>query len=314
MDRSPWHNGEDKIHTTLGVTEKMHSLGRRMIRDHMPDQHREFYESLEFVILSALDKNGDIWPFVWAGPSGFISSPDAKTLIIDRGPLVGQPDDLLLGVGDKISLLGIVPETKRRNRMNGTITRSSAEKITITVDQSYGNCPRYIHVREKGKSCVAGTVETRKTLSPEDKVLIRAASTLFIASRPDRISDDPRDGIDVNHRGGLPGFVIIRSDDALIIPDYHGNNFFNTFGNILKDSRVGLLIPNFDTGDLLTLSGHGEVIFNDPADTELYGSDRYLIVSPRIIRKVPQAFPYIHKVAEYSLNPPEPPTNPKTIV
>jgi hypothetical protein len=34
----------------------------------------------------------------------------------------------------------------------------------------------------------------------------------------------------------------------LQIPDYRGNNMFNTIGNILTDPRAGLAIPDFETG------------------------------------------------------------------
>lgn len=307
IEDTPWHSGEAQIHKALELTDKMEKLGKRMIRDYMPDQHREFYAELEFVILSALDPTGRVWPFVWAGKAGFISSPDSKHLIIKKGSLPGQPDDLLLRVGDKISLLGIVPETKRRNRLNATITKADKTLIKVRVDQSYGNCPRYIHVREKGKTTQAGTVEDRETLNEEDKALITAADTLFIASRAPKVERDPRKGIDVNHRGGLPGFIKLVDENVFIIPDYDGNNFFNTFGNILNDPRVGLLIPNLETGDMLTLNGQAEVVLEDQAGIELYGSHRYLIFTADKIRRANRAFPFIHAVTEYSENPPHPP-------
>jgi len=305
VKETPWHAGEMKMHTSLGLTEKMESLGRRMIRDFMPDQHREFYSELEFVVLSALDKEGRIWPFIWTGAPGFISSPSPKDLVINLGPLVGQPEGLLLGKGNKISLLGITPETKRRNRLNGTIIESGANKIRVRTDQSYGNCPRYIHVRRKGETRKAGTVENRETLSVEDKTLIGLADTIFIGSRALNIGDDPRAGIDVNHRGGLPGFVTVRNDGSVIVPDYAGNNFFNTLGNISDDPRTGILIPNFETGDLLTLNGKAEVILNDDKGLPLYGSHRYLIFFPDKIRRANGAFPFYHDITEYSSNPPK---------
>lgn len=306
MEHTPWHNGEVQIHKSLGITEKMNKLGQLMIRDHMPDQHREFYVGLEFLVLSALDETGRVWPFIWAGQLGFISSPDPKHLVIKNGSLSGQPDGLLLREGDKISILGIVPETKRRNRLNGTIIRTDRTEIEVRVDQSYGNCPRYIHVREKGENIRSGIVEDRETLSIEDKTFIAASDTLFIASRVAEVESDPRKGIDINHRGGPTGFIKLRAENSLVIPDYAGNNFFNTFGNILNDPRTGVLIPNFQTGDLLTLNGKAEVVLNDPAGTELYGSHRYLVFTPDKIRRANNAFPFTHTLTEYSTTPPQP--------
>ena len=306
MEDSYWHNGESQIHAALGITEKMQRLGELMIRNYMPVQHRDFFTELEFVVLSALDEYGRVWPFIWSGKSGFISSPNPTHLVIERGPISGQPDGLLLRAGDKISLLGIVPETKRRNRMNGTIVTADPLKIEIKVDQSFGNCPRYIHMRAKGRNTKPGPVKDRKKLSDADKAHISAADTLFIASRVPNLDATPHRGIDVNHRGGLPGFVKLQDDNAIIIPDYAGNNFFNTLGNILKDSRAGLLIPNFESGDILILNGHAKVILEDHESAEKFGSHRYIIFTPNIIRGANSAFPFIHALSEYSKSPPQP--------
>ncbi|MEP1230715.1 MAG: pyridoxamine 5'-phosphate oxidase family protein [Litorimonas sp.] len=306
MEDTPWHSGESHIHEALQIIDKMKDLGQRMIRDYMPDQHREFFSELDFVILSALDQSGRVWPFIWSGEVGFMSSPDPKYLIIKKGPLSGQPEGLLLQTGDKVSVLGIVPETKRRNRMNGTITKADDTMVEVKVDQSYGNCPRYIHVRERGNNNKAGSVEDRESLSVEDKTLIAAADTLFIATRVRSIKSDPRKGVDVNHRGGPAGFITLRDDNSIVIPDYAGNNFFNAYGNILNDPRIGLLIPNLETGDILTLNGRAEVVLEDYAGTELYGSHRYLIFSPDKIRRANTAFPFVYALTEYSASPPHP--------
>jgi len=61
--------------------------------------------------------------------------------------------------------------------------------------------------------------------------------------------------MDASHRGGEPGFVQVLDDNHLLWPDYAGNNHFNTLGNLLVDSRVGLLFVDFAGGHLLQLSG-----------------------------------------------------------
>lgn len=37
-ESSPFHQGEQAIQQRLGVRESVEKLGRRMIRDHIPDQ------------------------------------------------------------------------------------------------------------------------------------------------------------------------------------------------------------------------------------------------------------------------------------
>ena len=59
----------------------------------------------------------------------------------------------------------------------------------------------------------------------------------------------------MSHRGGQPGFVDVQGN-SLTIPDFRGNRFFNTLGNLLGDPRAGLLFVDFTSGDLLQLQGN----------------------------------------------------------
>ncbi|HKY46193.1 MAG TPA: pyridoxamine 5'-phosphate oxidase family protein [Pyrinomonadaceae bacterium] len=65
--------------------------------------------------------------------------------------------------------------------------------------------------------------------------------------------------MDVSRRGGETGFVRI-DGSRLTIPDFAGNRFFNTLGNLLLNPRAGLLFIDFNSGDLLLLSGRIEII------------------------------------------------------
>ncbi|MEO9517879.1 MAG: pyridoxamine 5'-phosphate oxidase family protein [Paracoccaceae bacterium] len=304
-----WHEGERALHRSLGVEEKMQTRGQIVVRGYMPDQHREFFEKLRFLVLSAVDKDGRVWPFMRFGGVGFIQSPDSTTLVVSSQPLPSEPDGLDLNEGAKISVLGIELETKRRNRMNGTISYRDHQQLHISVDQSFGNCPRYIHVRKRVKSAssLAEKLSQSKKFNAADFNKMRRADMLFIASRAPELTQDRRAGVDVNHRGGLPGFVRVLDDQTLIIPDYDGNKFFNTFGNIMRDPRCGIQFPDFQTGDLLTLNGHAEVIADDPTGMATYGSNRYLKFKAEILRRAVGAFALCYHLQDVSDNPPEPP-------
>jgi predicted pyridoxine 5'-phosphate oxidase superfamily flavin-nucleotide-binding protein len=56
-------------------------------------------------------------------------------------------------------------------------------------------------------------------------------------------------------------------DDAttLTAPDFTGNNFFNTLGNIASEPRAGLLFVDFQNGDMLYLAVHAEIIWDEDA-------------------------------------------------
>ena len=59
---SPFHQGEQQVQTLLGVRDKMERFGRKVVRDHMPDQHQAFYRQLPFIFVGHADDDG--WP--WA--------------------------------------------------------------------------------------------------------------------------------------------------------------------------------------------------------------------------------------------------------
>ena len=71
---SPWHEGELIIQRSVGVAEQMDGVGRTRVRKFLLQQHREFFELLPFVVLGAIDSNGDAWATLRAGYPGFLHS------------------------------------------------------------------------------------------------------------------------------------------------------------------------------------------------------------------------------------------------
>ncbi|MEP5729494.1 MAG: pyridoxamine 5'-phosphate oxidase family protein [Sulfitobacter sp.] len=296
-----FHEGERSLHQKLDIEDRLQQLGLRMIRDHMPDQHRDFFGALESVHIGAVDSSGHPWAIMRTGDAGFMTSPDDKTLMISSTSLVGEPLDLDFSTGAKVSVVGIEFETQRRNRMNATVRATEEGKLSFHVDQSYGNCPKYIQVRNK---TLAGVTTPRPsvtaaTLSAADRKQITKADTLLIASRAAKLNDDPRAGVDINHRGGMPGFVTILDDTTLQFPDYKGNNFYNTYGNIMTDARVGLQFVDFETGTLLNVKGTAEVI-EDLNDGELPLMGRGLRIKVQTVNRTQGALPLRYTFGAYS--------------
>jgi predicted pyridoxine 5'-phosphate oxidase superfamily flavin-nucleotide-binding protein len=71
-NESPFHRGEKELQPRLGIRGKMEQADRRMIRDHMPQQHREFFSQLPLLLvgtaaaLIARSENwGDILQWTW---------------------------------------------------------------------------------------------------------------------------------------------------------------------------------------------------------------------------------------------------------
>jgi predicted pyridoxine 5'-phosphate oxidase superfamily flavin-nucleotide-binding protein len=283
--RGPWHEGERAMQERLGMAERMAEVGPRLIRGHMPDQHREFFEQLPFVLVGSVDERGHAWASVLSGAPGFLRSGDPHTLSITAD--VTQVPGVALG--REIGLLGIEPHTRRRNRMNGTITAVGPGEVTVAVEQSFGNCPKYIHPRELVASAEPpGAIERFERLDARARSLIAAADTLFVCSYVDI---DGRRQVDVSHRGGPAGFVRLDTDGTLTIPDYVGNRFFNTLGNITLQPRVGLLFIDFESGDVLQIAGTAQ-IWND-GDARLASlpaAERAWTVQPRAGQRVSAGF------------------------
>ncbi|MGF7154327.1 FAD-binding oxidoreductase [Novosphingobium gossypii] len=270
-----WHEGERFIQEKVGVAERMASVGQRVIRDYMPDQHREFYAKLPFIVLGSVDEAGAPWATFLEGGSGFISSPDATTLRI--GATADPTDPAASGIapGKPIGLLGIEMHTRRRNRMNGVVGEAT-NGFRIDVDQSFGNCPRYIQLRDFSYARDPGTpylgdVEALTALDARARAMIGGADSFFVASYAER---DDRRQVDVSHRGGKAGFVRIADDGTLTIPDFDGNLFFNTLGNILLNGKAGLLFVDYASGDVLQMTGTAEVIFDSPEIAAFQGTER----------------------------------------
>ncbi len=76
---SPFHRGEQELQLRLGMRDKMERLGRRMIRDHMPEEHREFFSQLPLLLVGTVDASGRPWASVLAGKPGFLDPIDART-------------------------------------------------------------------------------------------------------------------------------------------------------------------------------------------------------------------------------------------
>ena len=271
---SPFHEGERVFHERYGITERMEAIGQQYVRPFMPDEHRIFFAQLPFLVVGSVDDGGRPWASMLFGQPGFVSSPDSTTLEIAALPLSGDPLERNVKEGAQVSFLGIEPPTRRRNRVNATITAVGQQGIAARVDQSFGNCPKYIQSRSMEflrdpAGQFSAPVEMLAALDDAARSLISASDTLYVASRAPRGENRDVDGVDVNHRGGTPGFVKVEGD-TLTIPDYAGNNFFNSLGNMIVNPKAGLYFVDFDSGDSLQLTGATEILWEDHPEVKAF--------------------------------------------
>lgn len=287
----PWHAGELALQARFGVAAKMEDVGRRVVRDYMPDQHREFFAQMPFVVLGSVAPDGRVWATLRAGPPGFLHSPDARILDMHLPRDAADPADAGMEDGQPVGLLGIDLMTRRRNRMNGVLRHadSAGAGFHIDVAQSFGNCPRYIQQRAfsftrdpSEQTSIAPLA--MDALDSRARALIASADAFFVASYADR--PDAGRQVDVSHRGGKPGFVRLDADGGLTIPDFAGNLFFNTLGNFMVNPTAGVTFADFETGELLQMSGRVEVIVDSPEIAAFQGAERLWRFFPeKIVRR-----------------------------
>ena len=292
LNTSPFHEGEQRVQTCLGVRDQIEPWARQVVRPYLPEEHRAFHASLPFLVAAARDRKGRPWATLLAGPPGFVRSPDPGRLSIAAQPVPGDALQGALTPGVDLGILGIDLESRRRNRVNGRIGKGSGSALHFDVNQAFGNCPQYIHERSwtRVPEPTPRTPARRSSrLSPAMSKWIQGADTFFIASGHQGDGDKPIYGMDASHRGGEPGFVHVESDTRLVFPDYAGNNHYNTIGNLIVDPRAGLLFVDFEGGSLLQLTGRTSIDWDSQEVSRFPGARRLVYFTLEEVIELPAA-------------------------
>lgn len=285
VSRSPWHEGELALQRVVGVEQQMSAVGSKVVRPFLTPQLQSFFPQLPFVAAAAVDSDGWPWVTLLEGSPGFVHAPDESRLDLALTPPADDPLTPLLTNGAHIGLLGIELHTRRRNRVNGVLQGTAAE-WQLEVVHAFGNCPQYIHdwsamrpVLPQPGSVLAMRDSTLDQLPESVLAHIDRALTAFVGSYA---RTDQGIEVDASHRGGKPGFIRRLGAD-LILPDFAGNRFFNTLGNVLSSGRAALVIPDFASGDVLHLSGEARLVDEESVGARYPGAERYWCLTPRHI-------------------------------
>ena len=276
LNQNAFHPGELTLQSSIDAVEKMAPIGERLIRNVLIEQHKNFYPELPCIFIGALDDLARPWATLAYGKPGFIHAASETSLHIDARPIGADLLNLELSNQADVGLLGLNFSNRRRNRLNGTVNHSDKNSFSVELKQSYGNCPKYIQIRDTGNDFNLGPItdtHSFSSLDTETTEIIKNSDCFFIASA--YLESDIKSinshsstkasafGVDVSHRGGKPGFVKVTDNGQIVWDDYPGNKFFNTLGNILANPQTGLLFIDFDKGDLFLLNGK-TIIYNYP--------------------------------------------------
>ena len=95
----------------------------------------------------ASTRRGRVWASLLTGPPGFVQPVDPQLLRLAAQPAPGDPLADNLEARPELGLLVLDPTTRQRMRFNGRGMRRP-EGLFLLVDQAYGNCPKYIQLRQ----------------------------------------------------------------------------------------------------------------------------------------------------------------------
>lgn len=299
---SPFHQGESDLQARAGVGKELAVMANRAITNFMPMQHQTFFSQLPLLFVGAEDQNQDIWASILFGKPGFIQNHDEHNFTISSTFMDIDPLSNNLKTGDEIGLLGLQFETRRRNRVSGILTDITDSKLRIEVKQCYGNCPKYIQQRQ-GKLLKTKNKPSAiafQNFDEDTSIFIHSVDSLFIASQHVDGDENLNRGVDVSHRGGMPGFVKISDNKTLLIPDYIGNNFFNTMGNISLNPRAGIQFLDYKNGHRIMLTGEADIIWAEDEILPFDGVDRMIRFTLKKGYHLKNSFPFEWEFKGYS--------------
>ncbi|BEH14691.1 hypothetical protein MAALD49_20590 [Marinobacter shengliensis] len=296
-----FHIGESAVQARADIPDTWLKQTESFVRTEMPQQHRDFFENLPMLFLALLDRTGRPWCVPAFGAPGFVVSPAPDRLELRGTPVLANELELERSTGASVGIVGIDLTNRRRNRMNGRVQDTSGGIMAIQVDQSFGNCPQYIQTRALSAAPDDPKRTSRRQANlrdPEVRRIIEASDTFFIASRAAGSLVGGSAGVDASHRGGRPGFLGVNDDGTLSFPDFSGNRFFNTLGNIESDGRVSLFIPDFETGCAVLLTGRAAIDWDSARVASFQGAERIVDVVPDEIWHATAALPVIASAPE----------------
>ncbi|KAH6696810.1 hypothetical protein F5X68DRAFT_126266 [Plectosphaerella plurivora] len=281
----PWHQGELEMHRKLEVPTQLHNP----TYPGLPPSYGSRVTESPILAVGTLDDQGQPWTTLWGGERGF-ARPIAQGVVgvrtgVDLGDpvlaalfdnkiekdVVARPEDPELG--RVFAALSIDLESRDRVKLAGrfvagAVTETFEEgggevQMALAVTESLGNCPKYLNKRPvEPRTPKPGTVETGLPLSLAALEVVEQADMFFLSTTNGNT-------MDTNHRGGSRGFMrVLHHEDGtvdLVYPEFSGNRLYQSLGNLQVNPKVGIAIPNFQTSDILYVTGTAAILVGEDA-------------------------------------------------
>lgn len=309
-----FHAGETKMHKLLEIPYLDNPTSTMLT-----PQAAYRLQQAPLLAIGTLDSQGRPWTTLWGGTQGFSEMLGGG--IIGTRTLVDTKYDPVIqallghaGKGEMVSgnekmIAGLTIDLMERKRVKifGRMIAGCIDELTtkgeghseaenssdvqnqiqlITkIEQSLGNCPKYLNQYDIRPALVNSSLELQSDkLSEEAKALILDSDMFFLTTS---VTED----MDTNHRGGPAGFTRILSDTEIIYPEYSGNRLYQSLGNLLINPKIGVTFPNYETGDVLYITGSTEVLVGGEAASLLPGSNLAVKIKIGEVRLVAQGLP-----------------------
>lgn len=312
----PWHEGEIAMAKAMRVP----NMDNPTVPALSP-QLASHARIAPLIAIGTLDKQGRPWTTLWGGEKG-ISQPIAQGILGIRTPVAGQHDPVVEelvgregdgtvireeGMGRMVSGLTIDLETRKRTKLYGRMVAGALNtredeatdtqqhiaevQLVLKIEQSLGNCPKYLNKKRIEPTASNPVLISEDAQLPQRALDLLAKADLFFLSSANRDQD-----MDTNHRGGPAGFVRVVSNDSpgavLCYPEYSGNRLYQTLGNLQVNPVLGICVPDFETGDMLYLTGTTEILIGEDAAKILPRSNLAIKITVNAARFVATALPF----------------------
>ncbi|KAM0349044.1 hypothetical protein ACHAPU_003979 [Fusarium lateritium] len=281
------------------------------------------------VALGTLDSEGRPWTTVWGGQPGFArpvaegvlalnSSVDTSHDPVFRALWDGIDDEGVQqgainrpngGEGKDMAGLSIDLETRDRVKLVGkmlagaTVDEGKTVQMAMAVTESLGNCPKYLNKKNIIPNTMTPELVSDKLPLPKEALDLIAAADMFFLSSTNGLT------MDTNHRGGSPGFIRVVNNQEngleLIYPEFSGNRLYQTLGNFKVNPLVGLTIPDYNSADVVYLTGSASILVGEEASAYLARTKLAVKISISGAKFVKSGLPFRGSKGEYSpYNPP----------
>ncbi|KAF4977502.1 hypothetical protein FZEAL_5980 [Fusarium zealandicum] len=321
---SEFHQGERAMHQLLKVPRQENPTSPGL-----PNRYGMRVVQSSLVALGTLDDNGQPWTTIWGGERGF-ARPVAENVLAFNSAVDTQHDPVFTALWNSVSDeevrqgaivrpngdqgkpmagLSIDLETRDRVKLAGkmiagaTVDEGKAVQMAMAVTESLGNCPKYLNKKHIILNEMRPVLVSEGLPLPEEAVDLIAAGDMFF------MSSTNGETMDTNHRGGSPGFLRVITNQEnrleLVYPEFSGNRLYQTLGNFKVNPLVGITIPDFNTGDVLYLSGTASVLVGKEASSVMARSHLAVKLTLTSARFVKSGLPFRGSLDEYSpYNPP----------